>query len=47
MDHTVSDTQKNRIMILGMITFAIGFIFVTVLPPTPDISRGGDLFAAQ
>jgi hypothetical protein len=34
-------------MLVGMITFAIGFVFVTTLPSTPapsEISRGGDIF---
>lgn len=47
MDHAFSDARKTRVMIVGMVTFAIGFIFVAALPYTPDVSRGGDIFAAQ
>lgn len=50
MEHAFSDTLKSRIMLVGMMTFAIGFVFVTTLPPTPatpEFSRGGDIFASE
>jgi len=47
MDHSFSDALKTRILVLGMMAFANGFVVVAALPSTPDVARGGTLFAAE
>ena len=48
MSYAVSDALKTRTMIVGMLTFAVGLVFVAVLPPAvPEVSRGGAIFATE
>ena len=47
MDHAFSDARKTWVMIVGMITFTVGFMFVAALPYSHDVSLGGDIFMAE